>query len=309
MTHLRPLPTAATTGSLTETLRRHPRAFTFDELAGLASERKARTAIERGEAVRVLPNAYVSAVHADSFAAKADAALLWAGPNAALSGVAALFAWRFVEEPPEQIEIAVPHAERPYPPAWVKIRRLTFMPPTVRLGRATVVGPDLAVIHGYGMLPPGRRSEALYRAVRSGFVSPEGLRSTLDRVPRCLARKELVRRIESARRGAESFLEEKGLWTVFNTRDFARFARQHSVRASGRTYRLDMYDAVTMTAVELDGEQFHGDALQRQRDLRRDADLARIGIQTVRLTYRDITERPEWCRALVRGVIEARTAR
>ncbi len=309
MTHLRPLPAAAPSRTLTETLRRHPRAFTFDELVSLSSERKARTAIVRGEAVRLLPNVYVAAVHADSFAAKSDAALLWAGPNAALAGVAALFAWGFVEHPPERIEIALPHDERPYPPSWIRVRRMTRLPRTSRIGRATVISADLAMIYGYGALPASRRAEALYCAVRSGFVTPASLAEELARVPRCLARKELTRRIESARRGAQSFLEEKGLRTVFNTKEFARLTRQHRVRAGGRTYRLDMYDPVTMTAIELDGDRFHSDPVQRKRDLRRDADLARIGVQTVRLTYRDIVDRPEWCRALVRGVLEARSAR
>ncbi|WP_062318205.1 endonuclease domain-containing protein [Demequina maris] len=309
MTHLRSLPTADATGSLAETLRRYPRAFTFEELVGLSSERKARTSVARGEAVRLLPNVYVGAVHAESFTARVDAALLWAGPNAALSGVAAMFLWGFVTDPPAQIEIAIPHAERPYPPSWIRLRRLTYTPPTVRLGRATVVGPDLAVIFGYGMLPRDRRATAVHRAFSTGFTTPRGLQAALERVPRCLARKELTRRIDSAARGAESYLEEKGLRNVFNTKEFARLLRQHLVRAAGETYRLDMYDPATMTAIELDGAAFHTDPLSRQRDLRRDANLARVGIQTVRLTYRDITERPEWCRALVRGVLEARSAR
>jgi len=309
MTHLRPLPTVADDPTLADTLRRHPRAFTFDELVGLSSERKARTAIQRGEVIRILPNVYASAVHADSFAVRADAALLWAGPNAALSGIAALFMWGFVDNPPDQIELVIPHVERPYPPDWIRVRRLTYRPSTVRLANATVVGPDLAVIFGYGALPRHLRANAFFGAVRSRFVTPRGLRATLERVPRCLARKELVRRIDAAERGVESYLEEKGLRSVFNTKEFLRLKRQHRVRAAGESYRLDLYDAETMTAIELDGEAYHSDRVQRQCDLRRDANLASVGIQTVRLSYRDITERPEWCRALVRGVLEARKRR
>ncbi|WP_169746722.1 endonuclease domain-containing protein [Demequina silvatica] len=307
MTHLRPLPRVAAGGSLVDALRREPRAFTYDELIGIASERKARTAIARGDIVRLLPDTYVAAIHAESFAARVDAALLWAGTKAAVSGVAAMFLWGFVEEPPETIEIVLPHPEHPYPPKWIRVRRLSYRPPTTRIGRATVLGPDLAVIHGFGGLARGDRSSAVHRAFRSGFTTPRAIRDALERVPRCTARRELLRRVDAAERGAESYLEEVGLRRVFNTGEFARFLRQHRVMAQGEFFRLDMYDPSTMTAVELDGAASHASPQQRQRDLRRDALLAGIGIQTLRLTYEDITERPEQCRARVREVLEARS--
>jgi very-short-patch-repair endonuclease len=307
MTHLRPLPRVAEPSALTDVLRRTPRAFTFDELVGMSSARKARTAIDRGEVVRLLPNAYVSALHADSFLARVDAALLWAGPNAALSGAAAMFAWGFAAHPPEVIEVVVPHADRPRPPGWIVVRRLSYRPPTTRLGRATVVGPDLAVIFGYGALPPRDRASAFYAALRSGLTSPRALTQALDRVPRCPMRRELMRRIDAGARGAESYLEEQGLRKVFNTKEFARLARQHWARVDGERFRIDTYDPETMTAIELDGDTYHSDPEQRQRDMTRDATLATVGILTLRLSYRDITERPEWCRALVRGVIRSRS--
>jgi very-short-patch-repair endonuclease len=96
---------------------------------------------------------------------------------------------------------------------------------------------------------------------------------------------------------------------VFNTRDFRGFARQVPVRAPGRRYILDMFHADARVAVELDGRLFHGDDLARRRDLARDTDLASMGITTIRLTFEDITRRPQWCRARVRAAISAHRRR
>lgn len=309
MTHLRAVPVTSPALSLADVLARHPRAFTFAELVAMSSEKVARGAIARGDAVRVAPDTYVARLHADSFAARADAALLWAGPNAALAGEAALFLWGLVDEPPTRIEVTVPHSEHPYPPSWIAVRRLTYRPRTRRIGRATVLSAPLAVILGFGGLPRESRGAMVFRAVVSGVTSVDELAAELDRVPRCRARKELMRRIEAASQGVESYLEEQGLRTVFNLKEFGHLVRQHRLRVRGELFRIDSYDPPTMTAVELDGAAYHSNPHQRQRDIRRDAILASVGILTVRLSYVDITEQPEWCRSIVRGVLASRRIR
>ncbi|WP_062381271.1 DUF559 domain-containing protein [Demequina pelophila] len=307
MTHLRSLPDLAPGLTLAEALAREPRAFTFAELAGLATARKARTAIARGEVTRLLPDAYVGAIHRDSFAARVDAALLWAGPAAAVSGSSAMFIWGFLAQPPAQVEIALPHPSHPQTPDWLRLRRVTWDPPVSRVGALTVMGPSHAVILGYGRLPRRDRASALYRAIRTGLVSAAGLQATLESVPRVPERRELVDRLQAAAAGSESYLEEAGLRRVFNTREFSRFIRQHSVVVQGLRFRLDMFDAETLTAVELDGAAYHSSPEQRLRDNQRDALLATVGIQTIRLPYHDVVERPDWCRALVRGVLVSRS--
>ncbi|WP_062385193.1 hypothetical protein [Demequina iriomotensis] len=300
------MPAPDTGAALVDLLTREPRAYTLDELASASSPRKVRAAIARGEASRILPGVYAGAVHRASFAVRADAALLWAGPNAALCGIAAMFVWGFVTEPPETIEVAVPHHEKPHPPSWIRVRRMSWRPPTVRRGRLTVLSADLTVIFGYGSLPRRDRGDVVFRAIRTGATSAGALADTLARVPRCAARRELARRIDSAARGAESFLEEQGLRTVFASAEFGRFLRQHRVWVDGVSFRLDMYDPVTMTAVELDGDENHSSPPDRKRDIARDAMLATVGILTVRLSYGDVMERPAWCRETVREVLRSR---
>ncbi|MDN4477365.1 hypothetical protein QQX10_05060 [Demequina sp. SYSU T00039] len=306
MTHLRPIPVLQPGEAMAARLAREPRAFRLAELVAMSSERRARTAIERGEVVRLLPDAYVSSLHADSFVARADAALLWAGANAALSGAAALFVWGLIDAPPSQIDLVVPHTDRPRGPEWVRVRRVTWNLTAGRVGSLTLVSRDLAIVLGFGTLPRDSRGRVVYRAIATRATTPDRLAATLARVPRCRSRRELLARIEAAARGAESHLEEHGARRVFNTREFGQLVRQHRVRVRGELFRIDMYDAATMTAVELDGAAYHSTPYQRQRDVRRDAILASMGILTVRLTYADITERPQWCRSVVRDVLAVR---
>ncbi|SEJ52739.1 hypothetical protein [Demequina mangrovi] len=309
MTHLRAIPTLAPEETLADALRRTTRAFTFAELASMASARKARTAVVNGHAARVLPDAYVAGIHAESFAARADAALLWSGLNGALSGPAALYVWGFLAEPPEVIDLVMPHPLHHQIPRWLRIRRINWQPPLARLRAMTVVGASHAVVLGYGLLPARDRSTVVHAAIASGMTSVDQLLDTLAAVPRVPSRRALVRTLEAAELGAESHLEEHSARKVFNTGEFERFIRQHRVLAGGQTHRLDMFDPATLTNVELDSEAHHGNPDQRRRDLRRDARLATVGIQAVRLDYRDLMERPDWCRTLVRGVLVSRERR
>lgn len=308
MTHLRALTTGPEQRSISEIVAARPRAFTYRELIALGSERRVRSAVIRGEVVRLLPNAYVAAVHADSFAARADAALLWAGPAAAVSGTAALFVWRLVEDLPGKVEIMLPHPTHLRAQPWLSVRRRVRMPATTRVDGLTVLAPTAALLAGYGRLPEHLRADALYRAVRSGLVTVEGIGVELRLTPRVPERRALERRVAAAAAGAESYLEEHGLTRVFANSDFSSMVRQHRIRTATGSVRLDMYDPESQVAIELDGARFHDGAQSRLRDIRRDAELARLGIQTVRLSYRDMVERPDWCRSTVLDVMAARRA-
>jgi very-short-patch-repair endonuclease len=115
--------------------------------------------------------------------------------------------------------------------------------------------------------------------------------------------------IASVAAGSESYLEVHATARVFVGRRFRGLLRQHVVSAGGKRYRLDMYDALSMTAIELDGATYHAGISQWQRDLRRDADLAALGILTLRFSYQDLTERPEWCRSTTLNVLQLRSTR
>ncbi|MDN4479766.1 endonuclease domain-containing protein [Demequina muriae] len=171
------------------------------------------------------------------------------------------------------------------------------------------VAPPIAAVQAFGDLPVSRRGEALFHPLRAGVVSPEDLRDAVEIVPRVRGRKDFLRLLDAVAAGAESWLEAEGMRRVFNTTEFAQLLPQHVLDVDGVRYRADLYDTNTRTVIELDGSQFHDSSPRRVRDLRRDAALASIGILTIRLSYRDVVERPEWCRRTVRAALDARAKR
>jgi very-short-patch-repair endonuclease len=292
--------------TLADLVTREPRPFTFAALADCASERTARTAIERGQVVRLFHDTYVAAVHSESFAARARAAIQWLGPPAALGGASALFAFQLVDEAPDLIDLVVPNFTSRDTPPWLRLTRASYDYPVAWWEECAVTMPGFALAQAFGRVPRSRRSALVFDALRSRALTEAEVWIALDAMPRVRARRELVGRLASASAGAESHLEHVSLTTVFNTSEFAGLLRQHAIRTDAQRHRLDMYDPETRTAVERDGASFHSRVDQRERDLRRDAALASIGILTVRLSYRDIVGRPDWCRATVREVLRAR---
>ena len=240
------------------------RPFTYAALCAVASRHGVGRAIQRGEIVRVLPDLYASAVHADSWAVRARAAIAWAGPQT----YAVPFGW------------------------WQ--------------GDVPAAMPEYAVVQAYGRASPDARAEIVYSAFRSRAVSAASIGRALARMPRVRARAGLEARVAYAADGVESYLEERGLRHVLTGASFQHLLRQHRVFVEGKRFRVDVYDPETSTAFELDGAGAHASFEQRRADVERDALLAGVGIQTVRFTYRDVIDRPKWCRGVALRVMTDR---
>ena len=76
--------------------------------------------------------------------------------------------------------------------------------------------------------------------------------------------------------------------------------------AGGQALGLERAGFEHALAVELDGAAYHGAPRQRERDLRRDAALARLGIVTVRYGHPTLFHEPDAVREEVRSVLETR---
>jgi hypothetical protein len=294
-------------------LRQHllplARPYTYAELCAAASRHGVDQAIRRREITRVLPGVYASSIHAESWSVRARAAILWGGPRALLAGASALCAWNLSESVPETAHLLLPHGAHRRPPQWLKVATVTYdVPFAWWQGDVPAALPEFAVAQAYGRAKPHERAEIVYRAFRSGAVTAESMASALQRMPRVRARASLAARVAYAADGVESFLEERGLRQVFTGAPFRHLLRQHRVVVDHRRFRLDLFDPLTLTCFELDGEATHGTVVGRQGDVARDALLAGVGILTVRFTYRDVVERPGWCRDLALEVMAQRGA-
>ncbi|WP_144016130.1 DUF559 domain-containing protein [Demequina sp. NBRC 110052] len=283
-----------------------PQCFTFEELVALSSHRAARTAIESGHAVRLLPNCYVGVWHAESFTARAGAVLQWLGDGAALTGCAALFAWGVLTRAPRQIRVLVTAERRPRPPEWVRVTRSRHEVETTTQGGYAVVPLAVALVRSFEELSDGEAQGVVYEAVQRRKVTPRALDEALRILPRVARRREIQSLVDDVTAGAHSYLESVALHHVFFGGMFERLLRQHTVVVEGRKCVLDMYDPATRTCIEVDGAAHHSSPAARQSDVERDVMLATIGVQTLRFTYRDIVDRPSWCRAMASLVLRLR---
>lgn len=284
-----------------------PRAYRRDELVALYSRRALERAFREGRLVRLLPDAYVGARHARAVETRCDAVLLWSGDRAAVASTSAAFLHGLRVQEPRVVTVAIERSIHLRPPAWVRVLRWTVAPELVRLRGLRLVSVRDALIGAWCDLPEDEGTSLILDAVRLGRVTGPELQDRAADLPRIRSRRALERLLEELAGGAESYLEHEAIARVFNTRDFVGLVPQVEVAVGARHYRIDLYHSRARVAVELDGRAFHGDDAMRRRDLARDADLATLGILTIRLTFEDITLRAAWCRDRVRRAIAART--
>ncbi len=266
-------------------------------------------AVRAGDPVRVLPNLYASALHAESFAVRVMATQLWAPAGAAIGGRAALFLQGATDKAPDTIDVVVPYGSHRAGASWMRLHApRSPMPHHIVRGMAVSL-PEFALIRAFVLAPRHEKAELVYRAIQSGVVRVEALVDAMRVVARIPGRRRLERLALRAELGDESHLEERASTTVFTGAAFADLLRQHRVVVEGEAFRLDYFDPLSRVAFEVDGMASHATPRGKARDSRRDALLATVGILTLRFTYADVMNRPEWCRRVALDVMVGRSHR
>lgn len=219
------------------------------------------------------------------------AAVLACGPSATLSHQSAAGLWEIL--PP-----------RSTPPVHVTIRRGNRQPPDVRLHRSrTLLAEEVTVRDGIPVTVPSRtlldlaaagaRPRTLERALAEA-LSRRHL--TLDHVRATLARHR--GRSGSSRLRAvlddgppaltRSEAEERFLALI---RKAGAPPAETNVRVGD--LEVDFFWPAERLVVEVDGFSYHGSRRAFERDRRRDAELAALGLRVVRVTWRQLERTPE----------------
>jgi very-short-patch-repair endonuclease len=269
-------------------------------------------AVRSGQLIRPYPGILLDPGLRDDRAALIRAAVAYADGRAAVSHLSGLALWRLPVPDREPVHLTSPTVHRLRgAPGLVVHRRaeIDLAPPDVVVRNGCpVTRLERCIVDSWPMLDgDGRRAPAI-GAVARRMTTPERLRLALDETPRLGGRQHLRRLVDLLEAGCRSELELWGYAYVF--RGF-QLRWQVPVQidghaAHGRTVYLDVYDEIGRVNFELDGAKYHASAGDRERDLRRDAALAVLGITVVRFTHDRLLREPGAVRRQIREIMAAR---
>ena len=222
---------------------------------------------------------------------------MWAGGPGFITGLAAAYLWGATDVPPRRITVQVPlNWHLPCPPWERPLRVTTAAPPLFRVDGVRVAALPDAVVQAWRESPVDVGAGAVIAAMVGCNVSPQAMREAAARRKQLPRRGQLAELIGLVGDTVTSYLEYVAWRQVFPPRLYPNLEWQVTVNARGRTRVMDAFDREAMIDLEFDGGATHGGVDGFERDRERDADMRSAGIEPLHFTYRDLTQRPEWCR-------------
>lgn len=269
-------------------------------------------ALRAGQLVPRFPGVAVEPALADDPMTQRRAALTCAGAGAALSHTSALAAWGLPVAEDHEVHVTTGPGRRLRVPGIVAHRRVGFRaesPQVLVRDGLRVARLERSLFDAWPLAAGSRQRAPLLWAIGQRMTTPERVARELEHVPRapgCDQLRQLLRKLTA---GCRSELELYGYDHVFTCAGMPAFQRQVRVRLGDRSVYLDVYHPETRTNFELDGAAWHGSSGQRERDLRRDAALATLGILVVRFSHDRLVREPDRVRAEILAVLATRRAR
>ncbi|GIG54030.1 hypothetical protein Dac01nite_07820 [Demequina activiva] len=259
-----------------------------------------------GLVVRIAPGQWAHREHQTSVACQIEAVVRWMEPHGAISGAAALWLHGWAAARFDAVDVVLPTAVRRSAPRCATVLRTDRPFEIAVVDGVRVLSPEDAAILVWRRAAPDQRIGRLLDIMRDGPVDAEALRRRLPEHGRIPARAQLAEVVDLARAGVQSMLEHVAATQVFVGPEWQGWERQGEVIAVGVALHPDMLHRDAKVAVELDSRRYHSDDQARRKDLERDALLVAAGYSVIRLTWEDVTRRPEWCRARAREALAVR---
>ncbi len=278
--HARPVP-----DPLAAQVRRQAGAVTRAQVLASGRSRKwLECRVRSGRWVQVLPRVYVTHAGPRGWRTRAWAAVLYAGPDAALAGRSAAFELGMTRRVPEVVEVAVPWPRQVKDQPGVRVRtREGLDRATARVVPPRTRAPETVL----DLLPTCRgRDEVvglLCDGVRAG-VHPQSVRELLLPRPRWRWRGLALEALQQCEAGVESPLELRFHTDVVRRHGLPGFAAQVREQLDGWWIRADARCRDAPVRVELDGRLAHPGG-RTDADTWRDNEVV-IGTTEITLRYR-----------------------
>lgn len=258
----------------------------------------------RGALHRAYHGVYRVGHRAPSLLSDLLAAVLAAGPKAALSHLAAARLWGLVDEHGQAIDVTARMNRRSR--AELRLHRLPTLDVRDLAARERVPCTSLAltVLDVAGCTGEQAAHAALDEARFKHRSVDAELRRLRGRYPRRRGWSSLDA-ITAAERGPGYSRNdaERLLLRIIRGAGLPEPLRNHRVHG----FELDLYWPERGLAVELDGRAAHGRPRSIERDRARDTDLAALGIDVRRFSWRQISERRLWVAARLGAALARRS--
>ena len=288
---------------LVKFLEANPHAFTRDELLGKWSNWALERAVAHGSAHRILPGVYCDTEHAKLGTVMGEALNLW-HTDGLVTGPLALHLYTHELPVPQVAHLHVSHGTRPRTPPWVHTRQGETLYTSGRPNGIKCTTPARALLDAWQVAPVAERRNILWEALWAKVCTWRQLATEVAKAPRVAGRRDLERILGWFAAGAKSPLEVRAKYEVFADARFRDFEWQVDFSLPSRDVTVDMFHRRTAVAVELDGDQYHSTREDRDSDRERQTLLTAAGYSVLRFGWRDIVDRPEWCRRQVLAVLD-----
>ena len=242
--------------------------------------------LSSGRWIRLHPGVYLTAPGRDDWDVRSMAAVLWAGPGAALVRASAGYAWGLVRAEPVALEVVIPGERRVRDAQGVDVSRSRWVAQRVDLGawphRISAAHTVLDLSTGR---PIDRAVTLAARALDLRVATADQIASALSTRSRQPHRRLLLEILTDVGHGSESAAEVRYARDVERAHGLPRGRRQ---APAGDGRRRDVEYEEFGLVVEIDGRIGHQAWASRQRDGRRDRKAAVGGRITVRVFWIDL---------------------
>jgi hypothetical protein len=256
--------------------------------------------VRRGSLERLGGGVLAIAGHPLTWERQVLAALLAAGPGAAISHRAAARLLGFDGFGEGPIDVTVPRGCRPALPVGARLHTMTGMErfDCVRLEPFTVTSGALTIVHLAATCRSDQLAAAIGSAIRDGWTSEAFLRRrfTALRGPGRHGAVVLAKVLDEP--VGHSELERRFL-TLVARAGLPRPTTQRTFHGE-RTVRVDAIWEPQRIIVEVLGHRFHCTALDLSRDAQRRNELQGLGFDVLEFTAHDISHEPERVVAVLR---------
>lgn len=260
--------------------------------------------VSTGTWIRVLPEVYRAATHAETPRSRVRAAMLWLGPGAVLVGVAAAWWWELTEEPPTTVGVAVPTIRRVRSRPGVAVeRRDVALSDVSEHEGLPVTTRARTVVDATATLPRKTGGALMDRALARRRVTLDSLRAAYRRAMGRRGTARVAALLVLAAGGARSEAERR-LHAVLRSAGIVGWIADHRIvlPAWGPAV-ADIAFPAQRLVIEVDGWAFHRDLAAFRRDAQRQNALVVAGWTVVRVTWHDIVGDPDTVIATIRRVV------